>query len=208
MTINLLGLQPHPLDSKEASAMATKPLHILQTLIGMMRGHSFLLWTWNSQASSSLPAALRREHTHLGKVCPSPASPVEETEPAHCLRPLFCLSSLVVNPDWCYLKSTITKTPLLFLLFHVILTSLGFWDRLWGEYCPWISAIIVFFYVLLFFPPLEGKFLKNWNLGGWCFYPKEKLQKFSSDFLFRFDLFSEWGRKQDHQLNEGSGERV
>lgn len=131
----------HHMVSKEASAMATKPSHILWTLIGMMRGPSFLLWTWHSQASSNPPAAVRMEHTHLGKVRPSLEGPVEESEPAHGLRPVFCYSSPGGNSGWCFLRSTIPKTPLFFLLFHIILTSLGFWGRLWSDCCPWISTI-------------------------------------------------------------------
>ena len=48
---------------------------------------------------------------------------------------------LAVTPGWCCLGPATMETPLPCLLFHVILTSLGFWGRLLSDCCPWISTI-------------------------------------------------------------------
>lgn len=58
--------------------MEAKPSHIPWTWGDA--GASFLLFPWHSQEPSGLPAVVKVEHTHVGKVSPSLVGPVVERE--------------------------------------------------------------------------------------------------------------------------------
>ena len=79
------------------------------------------------------------------------------------------------------------KAALGFLLSHLHLNGKVF-------SLPLYNLFGVFWFC--FFFPLEGECVKDLNLGGWCFYPKGKPQKLSSDFSGFVDFISQGDRKQ------------